>query len=228
MNPGMTKSAETARGAKRAPGQDKPSVRDAVREESRAAYREAILAAAERAFGRLGFHDAKMADIAAEAGVAAGTLYNYFKNKDEVFASILQRGQEQVGALFDSRAGVDDPLERTRLRLRDAFGYLEEHGVLFSMFLRLGGFIEHAQKRVIEDHSEFGYTRGVERTMAVLHEAVARGQVRRDVAVEELAVMLMGACDATILAWTRAGCPPGLVAKADIIVELFLRGAKAP
>ena len=213
---------------RRPPGQDKPSVRDAVREESRAAYREAILAAAERAFGRLGFHDAKMADIAAEAGVAAGTLYNYFKNKDEVFASILQRGHEQVTALLETYAEVADPLERTRLQLRETFGYLEQHGVLFSMFLRLGGFIDHAQKRVLEDHSEFGYTRGVERTTAVMREAVARGQLRSDVAVEELTVMLMGACDATILAWTRAGCPPGLVAKADLIVDLFLRGAQAP
>ncbi len=40
--------------------------------------------------------------------------------------------------------------------------------------------------------------------------------------------MLMGMCDATIFAWTRAGCPPGLVAKADTIVDLFLRGAQAP
>ncbi len=203
-------------------------MRDAVREESRAAYREAILAAAERAFGRLGFHDAKMADIAAEAGVAAGTLYNYFKNKDEVFASILQRGQEQVMALLESHADIADPLERTRLQLRETFGYLEQHGVLFSMFLRLGGFIDHAQKRVLEDHSEYGYTRGVERTTATIRDAVARGQLRSDVAVEDLAVMLMGACDATILAWTRTGCPPGLVAKADIIVELFIRGAQAP
>lgn len=199
-----------------------------MREESRAAYREAILAAAERAFGRLGFHDAKMADIAAEAGVAAGTLYNYFKNKDEVFASILQRGQEQVAALLESHAAVTDPLERTRLQLRETFGFLEKHGVLFSMFVRLGGFIDHAQKRVLEDHSEYGYTRGVERTTAMIREGVARGLLRSDVAVDELAMLLMGTCDATILAWTRAGCPPGLVAKADIIVELFLRGAQAP
>ena len=231
MNPpamtGSSDSAQTGakrRGAKAA----RPSVRDVVREESRAAYREAILAAAERVFGRLGFHDTKMTDVAAEAGVAAGTLYNYFKNKDEVFASILQRGQEQVTALLEAHNGVDDPIERTRLRLRDTFAYLEEHGALFSMFLRLGGFVEHAQKRVLEDHSEVGYTRGVERTTAILREAVARGQVRSDLAVEELTVMLMGACDATILAWTRAGCPPGLPARADIIVELFLRGAQAP
>ncbi len=231
MNPpAMARAASTARGGASKRGAatpDKQSVRDVVREESRAAYRLAILSAAERVFGRLGFRDAKMADVAAEAGVAAGTLYNYFKNKDEVFASILLRGQEQVMSLLESHAHVEDPIERTRLHLRDTFAYLEEHGALFSMFMRLGGFIEHAQKRVLEDHSEHGYARGVERTMATLREALARGQVRSDIALEELAVMLMGACDATILAWTRAGCPSGLPAKADIIIELFLRGAKA-
>lgn len=203
-------------------------MRDAVREESRAAYREAILAAAERVFGRLGFHDAKMADVAAEAGVAAGTLYNYFKNKDEVFASILQRGQEKVEALFESHDDVEDPIERTRLTMRATFTYLEQHGVLFAMFVRLGGFTDYAQKRAVEDNCESGYMKGVNRTQAVIRQAIARGQLRTDIAVEDLTTMLMGICDATLFAWTRAGCPPGLVAKADTIIELFLRGSQAP
>lgn len=203
-------------------------MRDAVREESRAAFREAILEAAEQVFGRLGFHDAKMADIAAEAGVAAGTLYNYFKNKDEVFASMLQRGQERVTALFEAHAEVDDPIERMRLRMRDTFAYLEAHGVLFTMFVRLGGFIDYAQKRAVEDHCEHGYTQSVNRTQAVIREALARGQLRGDIPVEDLTALLTGLCDATIFAWTRAGCPPGLPARADTIIELFLRGAHAP
>lgn len=203
-------------------------MRDAVREESRAAYREAILAAAERTFGRLGFHDAKMADIAAEAGVAAGTVYNYFKNKDEVFASILQRGQERVLTIQDGHAEVADPLERTRLRLRDTFAFLEEHGVLFGMFVRLGGFTDYLQKRAVEDQCDRSYMEGVNRTQAMIREAVSSGQLRVDIAVEDLAAMLMGLCDATIFSWSRAGCPPGLPAKADTIVELFLRGAHAP
>ena len=197
-------------------------MRDAVREESRAAYREAILTAAERAFGRLGFHDSKMADIAAEAGVAAGTVYNYFKNKDEVFASILQRGQEQVMALQDGHAEVADPLERTRLRIRDTFTFLEEHGVLFAMFIRLGGFTDYFQKRAIEDQCDHSYTEGVNRTQAMIREGVASGQLRGDVPLEDLTALLMGLCDATIFAWSRAGCPPGLAAKADTIIELFL------
>lgn len=203
-------------------------MRDAVREESRAAYREAILAAAERTFGRLGFHDAKMADIAAEAGVAAGTVYNYFKNKDEVFASILQRGQERVLALQSGHAEVADPIERTRLRIRDTLAYLEEHGVLFAMFIRLGGFADYFQKRAVEDQCEHSYSEGVIRTQAVIREGVSRGQLRGDIPVEDLTALLMGLCDATIFAWSRAGCPPGLAARADTIVELFLRGAHAP
>jgi AcrR family transcriptional regulator len=203
-------------------------MRDAVREESRAAYREAILAAAERAFGRLGFHDAKMADIAAEAGVAAGTVYNYFKNKDEVFASILERGQQRIAVIQGNHAEIDDPIERTRLRLRDTFAYLEEHGVLFGMFVRLGGFTDYLAKRAVEDQCEHSYTQGVNRTQAVIREGVSRGQLRGDIPVEDLTALLMGLCDATMFTWSRAGCPPGLAARADTIIELFLRGAHAP
>jgi len=199
-----------------------------VREESRAAYREAILAAAERTFGRLGFHDAKMADIAAEAGVAAGTVYNYFKNKDEVFASILLRGQEQVMAIQSGHTEVADPIERTRLRIRDSLAYLEVHGVLFAMFIRLGGFTDFFQKRAIEDQCEHSYTESVNRTQVMIREGISSGKLRADIPVEDLTTLLMGLCDATIFSWSRAGCPPGLAAKADTIIELFLRGAHAP
>ncbi len=227
----MSRATEPARAGGRrgtARGAEKPSVRDAVREESRAAFREAILSAAERAFGRLGFRDAKMADIAAEAGVAAGTLYNYFKNKDEVFASIMVRGREHVQAMFASFNDVADPIERTRLCMRAAFTYLEEHGSLFSMFVRVLGVTDYATKRTCDEQGEHSYAAAVQRTLLVIREAVERGQLRQDVAIDDLVTMLMGICDATIFAWTRAGCPPGLVAKADTVIELFLRGAKAP
>src|SRR5262245_46891880 len=61
-----------------------PRAKEAAREEARGAYREAILAAAERVFSKSGFYATRMADIAKEAGVAVGTLYNYFDSREVI------------------------------------------------------------------------------------------------------------------------------------------------
>lgn len=205
---------------------EKPSVREAVRSETRATYREAILVAAERVFGRLGFYETKMADVAAEAGVAAGTLYNYFTNKDEIFASIIVRSREQIDGLVQAHTGVEDPLERMRLRLRDVFGFVEDHGPLFASFIRVGGFTDYAQKRVIDEDHELGHSKHLELSATTFREAAERGQIRRELDPELLAAVLSGMCDSTIFAWFRRGCPPGIVDYADQILDLLLRGAR--
>ena len=51
--------------------------------------REAILAAAQKVFAKHGYHDARTSEIAREAGVAAGTLYNYFPSRDYIFLSLF-------------------------------------------------------------------------------------------------------------------------------------------
>src|SRR5262245_6648576 len=68
---------------------------------------EAILRAAIRVFARSGFFNSKVADVASEAGVADGTVYLYFKNKDDILISIfnhvmddaLARGKERLAEL---------------------------------------------------------------------------------------------------------------------------------
>lgn len=199
-----------------------------VRTETRAAYREAILDAATRVFGRLGFHDAKMADIAAEAGVAAGTVYNYFKNKEEVFRSILERGHETVYQRILVHQVIDDPLERMRASTREAFTFLEQHGAMFLLYISIGGAFDWAQKRVEQAIMDEKHARYLAMTTATLRDAVSRGQIRGDVALERLATYLSGLTDATIFAWVRAGCPPGLERQADPMIDFFLHGARAP
>ena len=58
--------------------------RRAVRQPSTADKRELILRAATKLFARRGFFHAQVADVAKEAGVAAGTVYLYFENKDDL------------------------------------------------------------------------------------------------------------------------------------------------
>ena len=58
--------------------------------------REAILRAAIRVFAHNGYFSSKVADIAHEAGVADGTVYLYFKSKEEILHSIFDRSMEEA------------------------------------------------------------------------------------------------------------------------------------
>src|SRR5260370_15178372 len=74
---------------------------------------EAILRAAIEVFARNGFFNSKVADVASEAGVADGTVYLYFKNKDDILVSIFDHVTDQALARGRARlAKLDHPLEK--------------------------------------------------------------------------------------------------------------------
>src|SRR5947208_13803411 len=79
------------------------------------AKREAILRAATDVFAGRGFFNAQVADVARAAGVAAGTVYLYFRSKDDLLVSIFERTMRE--ALADGQqavASLRDPAERLR------------------------------------------------------------------------------------------------------------------
>ncbi len=67
---------------------------DPIQEQLAAARRQQILAAAATVFAEKGFHRATIRDVAQAAGIADGTIYNYFKNKDAVLLGILDQLNE--------------------------------------------------------------------------------------------------------------------------------------
>src|SRR6185312_14996970 len=84
-------------------------------ETAKADKREAILRAATNIFAERGFFNAQVADVARAAGVAAGTVYLYFKSKDDLLVSIFERTMRE--AIADGRASVAplrDPVEQLR------------------------------------------------------------------------------------------------------------------
>src|SRR5882757_2685487 len=77
--------------------------------------REAILRAATHVFAANGYFNSKVADIASEAGVADGTVYLYFKSKEEILHSIFDRSvDEAVSSARDLIAETEDPREKLR------------------------------------------------------------------------------------------------------------------
>src|SRR5205085_12101013 len=88
--------------------------------------RDAILRAAIDVFAERGFFNAQVADVARAAGVAAGTVYLYFKSKDDLLVSIFERSmREGLNSGRAAVAGLDDPAERLR---RLARGHLARLG----------------------------------------------------------------------------------------------------
>src|ERR1051325_7590994 len=77
--------------------------------------REAILRAATQVFARNGYFNSKVADIARVAGVADGTVYLYFKSKEEILHSIFDRGMESAISEGQRQLeAISDPREKLR------------------------------------------------------------------------------------------------------------------
>lgn len=77
--------------------------------------RQDLLAAAARVLARRGFHDTKIADIAAEADVGVGTFYLHFATKDALFDALVEHTVQRLQAAVDaSRDAATDPVDRLR------------------------------------------------------------------------------------------------------------------
>src|SRR5260221_7723973 len=88
--------------------------------------RDAILRAAIDVFAERGFFNAQVADVARAAGVAAGTVYLYFKSKDDLLVSIFERSMRE--GLTTGRAAVADLQDPRERLLRLARGHLARLG----------------------------------------------------------------------------------------------------
>jgi AcrR family transcriptional regulator len=111
-----------------------PSRRDDARARM---YHELVFESAECVFGRSGFDDATMQDVASEAGVSLKTLYATFPGKHELYDEIQQvRGSAFVERVLAASALGGDPLERLERWTRAYLDFLLEHRDWLRIHLR--------------------------------------------------------------------------------------------
>src|SRR5262245_30652286 len=131
----------------------------ALRQVARDAFRARLREAAELVFARTGYHSTKMADVALGAGVAVGTLYNYFESKEEIFGEIIAERSRDLRELLAEASSSGTASERIATAVRTSFDYLDQHGALFAMFVERGGLAEFDLQRLAGDAYEAEYTR---------------------------------------------------------------------
>lgn len=108
-----------------------------LQEQWKEARREQILDAAGRVFAEQGYHSAKMKDVATEAGVSNGTVYNYFKSKEEVLQALLHRlnQTEQRADAFEEGLELNGFRDFYQAYSQHRLDFLEEHQDLFRALL---------------------------------------------------------------------------------------------
>src|SRR6187551_181795 len=160
--------------------------------------REAILRAATSVFAEKGFFNAKVADIAKAAGVADGTVYLYFKNKDDVLHSIFDRAMEEFIADGQRELATlrtaEDKLRRIAELHLERLGADRDMAIVFQVELR--GSIKFMQEFSAAGFAEY---------LDIIRETIAEGQkqgiFRKDLKPIVCAKILYGALDEMVTNW---------------------------
>ncbi len=99
-------------------------------------YRNKILNAAKKAFSQKGYAKCTMSDVANQAKVGIGTLYNYFKNKDELLQLCIQKTiQDELEVIHKNSQHIEDPLDKLRYFFAEHFNLLKENPTLARLLL---------------------------------------------------------------------------------------------
>jgi TetR/AcrR family fatty acid metabolism transcriptional regulator len=183
--------------------------------------REAILRAATKVFARSGYFNAKVADVAKVAGVADGTVYLYFKSKEEILRSIFDRGVSKVLAEARARiADVSDPRERLREIARlhlERLGADRDLAIVFQVELR-------GSTKFMEEFSAAGFAEYLRLIRETFEEGQRAKVFRANLNSKIVAKVFFGALDEMATNWILSRRRYKLAPLADAALDIILDG----
>jgi TetR/AcrR family fatty acid metabolism transcriptional regulator len=197
--------------------------------------RERILTAAERVFARRGFFGARVSEIAKDAGVADGTIYLYFKNKDDLLISLFENRMKQVNEAM--RAAIASapprPSEQLRAFIKTYLKLVHDEPAAAEVLT-----IELRQSsKFMKEYDNPQFADFLRMLGGIISDGQGRGEIDASVPSHVAARMIFGMLDELALAWVLAKQPsisggaPGtrpkkfdIVRAADWVVALVTSG----
>lgn len=165
-------------------------------------YRNKILSAAIKVFAQKGYVNTTMSDISIHAKVGIGTLYNYFKNKDDLLLQCMKKTiEDEIHQIRLASDKIKDPIDKLH-------NFFVKHGELVVSKPYIAKFL------VVElRQSESFYKRNpsynpmhyyMEYVSTILKTAMDKGRIRK-VDVDTLTYMLLGSLDMIFTQWLISG-----------------------
>jgi TetR/AcrR family transcriptional regulator, fatty acid metabolism regulator protein len=181
----------------------------------------AILKGALEVFAEYGFHRSQVSKIARAAGVADGTIYLYFKRKEDILIELFR---EILGELIEKFTdGIKDS-EDVKVALRNIchIHYSEmEANVNLALVTQIELFQSDRELRKEIGEAVKPYIKLIEH---LLLKGIDQGVFRPDIDPKLVRLLLFGAMDEVVTSWLISGRKYSLVAQVDGTIDFFLRG----
>ncbi|MEO7660495.1 MAG: TetR/AcrR family transcriptional regulator [Pyrinomonadaceae bacterium] len=186
--------------------------------------REAILRSATKVFAESGYFNSKVSDIAGEAGIADGTVYLYFKSKDEILHSIFDRAMaEFIGEGKREIAELSTPTARltriAELHL-EKLGADRDMAIVFQVELR-------GSTKFMQEFSAAGFAEYLDIIRSTIEDGQNEGEFRNDIKPVVAAKILYGALDEMVTNWVLSKKSYPLAPMASEVLKIFLGGILA-
>ncbi|QKS46358.1 TetR/AcrR family transcriptional regulator [Paenibacillus cellulosilyticus] len=154
-----------------------------------------------RRFAKDGYHATKISDIVAEAGVAQGTFYWYFKSKEAVALEIVMEGRRQlldvIAQGYRRDIGtVQDMVQASEALLTKLFQFAESNASLMELLLGGGGVVEPVRQAIAETRAamENAFLQNIKR-------AIELGMLPEEINAEIRAALVMSLIEGIISRW---------------------------
>ena len=180
-----------------------------------------ILEAAVKVFARQGFYQSTVAQIAKEAGVADGTIYLYFKNKDDILVNFFHYKTKQVFERFRAEVNkAESGLDKLRNLIRRHLTEFQRDRDMAILY-QVG---THQIDRLAEDQIREMSKMYQDLVSEIVEAGQQEGSIRKDIYVGLVKRFILGGVDEVINTWLHSDNDYDLVSMADPLVELFVRG----
>jgi TetR/AcrR family fatty acid metabolism transcriptional regulator len=165
-----------------------------------------ILTAAERVFAKRGFFAARVSEIAKEAGVADGTIYLYFKSKDDLLISLFETRMQQVNSVLrEAVAAVpaSRPSEQLRAFIRTYLKLVHDEPAAAEVLT-----IELRQSsKFMKEYDNPQFADFLRMLGGIVGACQQRGEIDPSIPSHVAARMIFGMLDELALAWVLARQP---------------------
>ncbi|WP_433945981.1 TetR/AcrR family transcriptional regulator [Paenibacillus sp. SN-8-1] len=184
---------------------------------------ELILEAALKVIAENGFHGSQISKIAKEAGVADGTIYLYFKKKEDILISLFQERLGKLIASFHESVKESSTADEALRKVCEIHFSELENNVNLAYVTQIELRQSSLELRVAIGHVVKPYIQLIEH---ILEKGIQEKSFRADLDIKLTRLLIFGALDEVVTSWLISGRKYSLTAQVDKTVEFFLKGLK--